>query len=96
MARQAGYPSAEFDLACDLATATITATATATSRPTAPATASATSTATATATQTAAPIANTAATLLYRMDGKRFIVRADEMLSAFLELQRAIHAFAVV
>ena len=26
---------------------------------------------------------------------KRFIVRADEMLSAFLELQRAIHAFAV-
>jgi hypothetical protein len=27
--------------------------------------------------------------------GKRFIVRADEMLSAFLELQRAIHAFAV-
>jgi hypothetical protein len=27
--------------------------------------------------------------------GKRFIVRADEMLSAFLELQRAVHAFAV-
>jgi len=24
-------------------------------------------------------------------DGKRFIVRADEMLTAFLELQRAIH-----
>jgi hypothetical protein len=23
--------------------------------------------------------------------GKRFIVRADEMLTAFLELQRAIH-----
>jgi hypothetical protein len=28
-------------------------------------------------------------------DGKRFIVRADEMLSAFLELERAIHEFAV-
>jgi hypothetical protein len=27
--------------------------------------------------------------------GKRFIVRADEKLTAFLELQRAIHAFAV-
>ena len=27
--------------------------------------------------------------------GKRFTVRADEMLSAFVELQRAIHAFAV-
>ena len=27
--------------------------------------------------------------------GKRFIVRADEKLSAFLELQRAIHEFAV-
>jgi hypothetical protein len=27
--------------------------------------------------------------------GKRFIVRADEILSAFLELQRAIHEFAV-
>ena len=27
--------------------------------------------------------------------GKRFIVRADEKLSAFLELERAIHAFAV-
>jgi hypothetical protein len=26
--------------------------------------------------------------------GKRFIVRADEILTAFLELQRAIHAFA--
>ena len=26
---------------------------------------------------------------------KRFIVRADEMLSAFVELQRAIHEFAV-
>ncbi len=28
-------------------------------------------------------------------DGKRFIVRAEEILSAFLELQRAIHNFAV-
>ena len=27
--------------------------------------------------------------------GKRFIVRADEMLTAFLEVQRAIHEFAV-
>jgi hypothetical protein len=27
--------------------------------------------------------------------GKRFIVRADEKLSAFVELQRAIHEFAV-
>jgi hypothetical protein len=27
--------------------------------------------------------------------GKRFIVRADELLTAFLELQRAIHVFAV-
>jgi len=27
--------------------------------------------------------------------GKRFIVRADEKLSAFLELERAIHEFAV-
>ena len=27
--------------------------------------------------------------------GKRFIVRAGEILTAFLELQRAIHAFAV-
>jgi hypothetical protein len=27
--------------------------------------------------------------------GKRFIVRADEMLTAFVELQRAIHDFAV-
>ena len=31
----------------------------------------------------------------HRDDGKRFIVRADEMLTAFVELQRAIHAFAV-
>ena len=28
-------------------------------------------------------------------DGKRFILRADEILTAFLELQRAIHEFAV-
>jgi hypothetical protein len=28
-------------------------------------------------------------------DGKRFIVRADELLTAFLELQTAIHEFAV-
>jgi hypothetical protein len=28
-------------------------------------------------------------------DGKRFIVRADEMLTAFMELQRPIHEFAV-
>jgi SH3-like domain-containing protein len=27
--------------------------------------------------------------------GKRFVVRADEKLSAFVELQRAIHEFAV-
>jgi hypothetical protein len=28
-------------------------------------------------------------------DGKRFIVRADEKLTAFVELERAIHEFAV-
>jgi hypothetical protein len=28
-------------------------------------------------------------------DGKRFVVRADEKLTAFVELQRGIHAFAV-
>jgi hypothetical protein len=28
-------------------------------------------------------------------DGKRFVVRADEILTAFLELQRAVHEFAV-
>jgi hypothetical protein len=28
-------------------------------------------------------------------DGKRFVVRADEKLTAFLELESAIHAFAV-
>jgi hypothetical protein len=27
--------------------------------------------------------------------GKRFIARADEMLKGFLELERAIHEFAV-
>jgi hypothetical protein len=27
--------------------------------------------------------------------GKKFIVRADEILTAFVELQSAIHAFAV-
>ncbi len=27
--------------------------------------------------------------------GKRFIVRAEEILTAFVELQRAIHEFAV-
>ena len=27
--------------------------------------------------------------------GKRFIVRTDEMLTAFVELERAIHEFAV-
>ncbi len=28
-------------------------------------------------------------------DGKRFIVRAEEILTAFVELERAIHEFAV-
>jgi hypothetical protein len=28
-------------------------------------------------------------------DGKRFVVHADEKLTAFLELERAIHEFAV-
>jgi hypothetical protein len=27
--------------------------------------------------------------------GKRFVVRAEEILTAFVELQRAIHAFAL-
>jgi hypothetical protein len=31
----------------------------------------------------------------HRNDGKRFIVRADEKLTAFVELQRAMHEFAV-
>jgi hypothetical protein len=31
----------------------------------------------------------------HRDDGKRFIVRADALLTAFVELERAIHKFAV-
>jgi hypothetical protein len=31
----------------------------------------------------------------HREDGKRFIVRADDILTAFLELESAIHEFAV-
>ena len=31
----------------------------------------------------------------HRGDRKRFVVHADKMLTAFVELQRAIHAFAV-
>jgi hypothetical protein len=31
-----------------------------------------------------------------RSDGKRFIVHADEKLTAFLELESAIHAAAIV
>jgi hypothetical protein len=31
----------------------------------------------------------------HRDDGKRFVVRADEKLTAFLEAERAIHQFAV-
>ena len=31
----------------------------------------------------------------HRGDGRHFIVRADEKLTAFLELERAIHEFAV-
>jgi hypothetical protein len=31
----------------------------------------------------------------HRGDDQRFIVRADEKLTAFLELERATHAFAV-
>jgi hypothetical protein len=31
----------------------------------------------------------------HRDEGKRFVVRADEILTAFLELERAIHEFAV-
>ena len=31
----------------------------------------------------------------HRGDGKRFVVRADEKLTAFIELERAIHEFAV-
>ena len=32
----------------------------------------------------------------HRGDEKRFVVRADEKLTAFVELQRAIHEFAVM
>ena len=31
----------------------------------------------------------------HRDDGKRFMVRADDKLTAFLELETAIHEFAV-
>ena len=31
----------------------------------------------------------------HRDDGKRFIVRAEEILTAFVEMERAIHEFAV-
>ncbi len=31
----------------------------------------------------------------HRDDGKRFVVRADELLTAFMELEKAIHEFAV-
>jgi hypothetical protein len=31
----------------------------------------------------------------HRGDGKRFVVRADEKLTAFLELERAIYEFAL-
>jgi hypothetical protein len=31
----------------------------------------------------------------HRDNGKRFVVRADEKLTAFLELETAIHEFAV-
>ena len=31
----------------------------------------------------------------HRGDGNRFVVRADEILTAFVELQRAIYEFAV-
>jgi len=31
----------------------------------------------------------------HRDDGKRYVVHADEMLTAFLETERAIHEFAV-
>ena len=31
----------------------------------------------------------------HRDDGKRFLVRADEKLTAFLELESAIYEFAV-
>jgi hypothetical protein len=31
----------------------------------------------------------------HRDDGRRFIVRADEILTAFVELERAVHQLAV-
>jgi hypothetical protein len=31
----------------------------------------------------------------HRGDGKRFVVRAEEILTAFLEAERAIHQFAM-
>jgi hypothetical protein len=31
----------------------------------------------------------------HRGDGKRFVVHADDKLTAFVELERAIHEFAV-
>jgi hypothetical protein len=31
----------------------------------------------------------------HRDDGKRFVVHADDKLTAFIELERAIHQFAV-
>jgi hypothetical protein len=31
----------------------------------------------------------------HRDDGKRFVVHADEKLTAFIELETAIHQFAV-
>jgi len=31
----------------------------------------------------------------HSLDGKRFVVRADEKLTAFVELERAIREFAV-
>jgi hypothetical protein len=31
----------------------------------------------------------------HHSDGKRFVVHADEKLTAFVELERAIHDFAV-
>ena len=33
--------------------------------------------------------------LTHRNDGNRFVVHADEKLTAFLELERAIHEFVV-
>ena len=31
----------------------------------------------------------------HRGNGKRFVVRADELLTAFVELERTVHEFAV-